>query len=124
MKQNYLEFEKPIATLEGQIRELRDTGSADGIDLVEEINRLEGKVSDEIAKLYKILTHGKKRKWRATPIGRIAAIISKLWLMISRLWPVTGYTQKIAPLWPASVVGKANASPFWGMKKVPIQKGG
>ncbi len=67
MSQSYLEFEKPIATLEGQIRELRDTGAADGIDLVEEINRLEGKVSDQIEKLYRNLD-----PWQKTQVARHA----------------------------------------------------
>ena len=66
MAQTYLEFEKPIAALEGQIRELRDVGKAqDGVDLVEEINKLEGKVSDQIGKLYKDLD-----PWQKTQVAR------------------------------------------------------
>lgn len=66
MAQSYLEFEKPIAALEGQIRELRDVGSAEkGVDLVEEINRLEGKVSEQIEKLYKNLD-----PWQKTQVAR------------------------------------------------------
>ena len=67
MAQTYLEFEKPIATLEGQIRELRDAGSAEGMDLVEEINKLEGKVSDQIERLYKNLD-----PWQKTQVARHA----------------------------------------------------
>ena len=112
MSQSYLEFEKPIATLEGQIRELRDAGAADGIDLVEEINRLEGKVSDEIEKLYKISTRGKRRKWRATPRAHIAAIILRLWLMISPLWRVTVFIRKTAPLWRAGPLARPTRGHF------------
>lgn len=66
MAQTYLEFEKPIAALEGQIRELRDVGKAqEGVDLVEEINRLEGKVSEQIEKLYKNLD-----PWQKTQVAR------------------------------------------------------
>jgi acetyl-CoA carboxylase carboxyl transferase subunit alpha len=69
MTQTYLEFEKPIAALEGQIRELRDvdrgTGNNDGIDLVAEINRLEGKVHEQIIKLYKNLD-----PWQKTQVAR------------------------------------------------------
>lgn len=66
MSQSYLEFEKPIAALEGQIRELRDVGrSEDGVDLVEEINRLEDKVSEQIGKLYKNLD-----PWEKTQVAR------------------------------------------------------
>ena len=66
MAQTYLEFEKPIAALEGQIRELRDVGKAqEGVDLVEEINKLEGKVSEQIEKLYKNLD-----PWQKTQVAR------------------------------------------------------
>ena len=65
MSQNYLEFEKPIAALEGQIRELRDVGGAEGVDLVDEINKLEGKVTDQIEKLYKNLD-----PWQKTQVAR------------------------------------------------------
>ena len=66
MAQSYLEFEKPIAALEGQIRELRDVGKAqEGVDLVEEINKLEGKVSEQIEKLYKNLD-----PWQKTQVAR------------------------------------------------------
>ncbi len=66
MAQSYLEFEKPIAALEGQIRELRDVGKSEaGMDLVEEINRLEGKVSEQIGKLYKNLD-----PWQKTQVAR------------------------------------------------------
>ena len=49
--QNYLEFEKPIATLEGKIRELRSAGQKDGVDIVDEIQKLEGKIRDQVEKL-------------------------------------------------------------------------
>ena len=66
MSQSYLEFEKPIAALEGQIRELRDVGkNENGVDLVEEINRLEGKVSEQIEKLYSNLD-----PWEKTQVAR------------------------------------------------------
>ena len=66
MAQTFLEFEKPIAALEGQIRELRDVGKAqEGVDLVEEINKLEGKVSEQIEKLYKNLD-----PWQKTQVAR------------------------------------------------------
>ena len=66
MAQTYLKFEKPIAALEGQIRELRDVGKAqEGVDLVEEINKLEGKVTEQIEKLYKNLD-----PWQKTQVAR------------------------------------------------------
>ena len=63
--QNYLEFEKPIAALEGQIRELRSVGSSDGVDIIDEIQRLEGKVSEQIEKLY-----GALDPWQKTQVAR------------------------------------------------------
>ena len=65
MSQSYLEFEKPVAALEGQIRELRDVGGSDGVDLVEEITRLEGKVNEQLEKLYKNLD-----PWQKTQVAR------------------------------------------------------
>ena len=64
--QTYLEFEKPIAALEGQIRELRSVGGGStGVDIVEEIHRLEGKVSEQIEKLYSDLD-----AWQKTQVAR------------------------------------------------------
>ena len=64
--QTYLEFEKPIAALEGQIRELRSVGGgSSGVDIVEEIHRLEGKVSEQIEKLYSDLD-----AWQKTQVAR------------------------------------------------------
>jgi acetyl-CoA carboxylase carboxyl transferase subunit alpha len=67
--QTYLEFEKPIAALEGQIRELRTVGSNnEGVDIVEEIHRLESKVSEQIEKLYSNLD-----PWQKTQVARHSA---------------------------------------------------
>ena len=64
--QNYLEFEKPIAALEGQIRELRSVGKeTGGVDIIEEIHKLEGKVSQQIEKLY-----GNLDAWQKTQVAR------------------------------------------------------
>ena len=63
--QNYLEFEKPIATLEGKIRELRSAGQKDGVDIVDEIQKLEGKIRDQVEKLYKNLD-----PWQKTQVAR------------------------------------------------------
>lgn len=64
--QTYLDFEKQIATLEGQIRELRETGSGENaIDVREEIERLEIKADEQMAKLYKKLD-----PWQKTQVAR------------------------------------------------------
>lgn len=63
--QTYLEFEKPIATLEGQIRELKSNGAGGGIDVREEIERLELKAHEQIKKLY-----GNLDAWQKTQVAR------------------------------------------------------
>src|SRR6056300_2016592 len=64
--QTYLEFEKPIAALEGQIRELRSVGKeSGGVDIIEEIHKLECKVSQQIEKLY-----GNLDAWQKTQVAR------------------------------------------------------
>jgi acetyl-CoA carboxylase carboxyl transferase subunit alpha len=69
----FLEFEKQIADLEGKIEELRqfgtkDTGSeakAPGIDIDEEVARLQGKAAQMIADAYARLT-----PWQKTQVAR------------------------------------------------------
>jgi acetyl-CoA carboxylase carboxyl transferase subunit alpha len=89
----FLEFEKQIADLEGKIEELRQFGTKDdqdgvsnpgtpGIDLDEEIARLQGKTAQMIAETYARLT-----PWQKTQVARhparphfsdyIAALISE-----------------------------------------------
>ncbi len=88
MNQTYLEFEKSIAALEGQIRELREVGSDDGVDLVEEINRLEDKVNLQIEKLYKKLD-----PWQKTQVARHPArphCIDYINVLVEDFMPLAG----------------------------------
>ncbi len=63
---SYLEFEKPVADLEGQIQELKSVGKSDGsVDLSDEIKRLESKSSDILKGLYSKLT-----PWQKTQVAR------------------------------------------------------
>jgi len=63
---SYLEFEKPVADLEGQIHELRSVGTDDSeVDLSDEISRLEIKVQDILEGLYKNLS-----PWEKTQVAR------------------------------------------------------
>jgi len=61
----FLDFEKPIAELEGRIRELRALDPTDGVDIQEEVERLE-------AKLDKLLrdTYAKLTPWQKTQVAR------------------------------------------------------
>jgi acetyl-CoA carboxylase carboxyl transferase subunit alpha len=63
---NYLEFEKPVAELEGQIHELRSVGKNDSaVDLSEDIKRLEAKSTDILKNLYSKLS-----PWQKTQVAR------------------------------------------------------
>ena len=64
--QSYLEFEKPVADLQGKIRELMDVSAGDdNVDLSDEIQKLEKKSDDLLAELYRKLT-----PWHKTQVAR------------------------------------------------------
>lgn len=60
-----LDFEKPIQELEGKIEELRRLDGRDGMELKEEIKRLQEKVDKQIKVTYKDLT-----AWQKTQVAR------------------------------------------------------
>ncbi len=63
---SYLEFEKPVAEMEGRIHELRLMAQADAnLDLSGEIERLEGKTRETLVDLYSKLT-----PWHKTQVAR------------------------------------------------------
>jgi acetyl-CoA carboxylase carboxyl transferase subunit alpha len=61
----FLDFEKPIAELQGRIDELRDTASDGAIDIDAEVARLQGK-SDAMLKA----TYAKLTPWQKTQVAR------------------------------------------------------
>lgn len=64
--QTYLEFEKPIAKLEGKIHELRSVGQTEGgVDIFDEVQKLEVKVAEQVERLYKNLD-----AWQKTQVAR------------------------------------------------------
>jgi len=64
--QTYLEFEKPIAELEGKIHELRSVGQTEGaVDIFDEIQKLEVKVAEQVERLYRNLD-----AWQKTQVAR------------------------------------------------------
>jgi len=64
--QAYLEFEKPVADLEGKARELRKMNEEDStVNLEDEINRLETKAGQSLTDLYK-----KLEPWQKTQVAR------------------------------------------------------
>jgi len=62
---NFLDFEKPIAELEGKIEELRHLSDSDEINIAEEINRLQVKVDKLLRGSYAKLT-----PWQKAQVAR------------------------------------------------------
>ena len=64
----YLDFEKPIAELEGRIDNLRSMDTADGVNVGEEISRLEQKAEKLLSD-----TYAKLNRWQKTAVARHAS---------------------------------------------------
>jgi acetyl-CoA carboxylase carboxyl transferase subunit alpha len=62
---NFLDFEKPIAELEGKIEELRHLGDSDGVNISEEVIRLQTKADKLLRQTYAKLT-----PWQKTQVAR------------------------------------------------------
>ncbi|MDZ5699092.1 acetyl-CoA carboxylase carboxyltransferase subunit alpha [Chelativorans sp. M5D2P16] len=63
---NYLDFEKPVADLEGKILELKKlSDSGEAVDVAEEISRLEKRSKEALRDIYKALT-----PWQRAQIAR------------------------------------------------------
>ncbi|HVX79894.1 MAG: acetyl-CoA carboxylase carboxyltransferase subunit alpha [Devosia sp.] len=64
--QTYLDFEKPVAELEGKIAELKSLSSADqAVSIDEEVDRLSARAEEALADIYKKLT-----PWQKTQVAR------------------------------------------------------
>ena len=61
----YLEFEKPIAELEGKIKELRHLSDGGEVNIVDEITRLQTRVDRLLRQ-----TYGKLTPWQKTQVAR------------------------------------------------------
>ncbi len=62
---SFLEFEKPIAELEGKIAELRHMGSGGDLDIADEVSRLQVKMEKLLKQTYAKLT-----PWQKTQVAR------------------------------------------------------
>ncbi|MBC9177297.1 acetyl-CoA carboxylase carboxyltransferase subunit alpha [Pseudoroseomonas ludipueritiae] len=62
---HFLDFEKPLAELEGKIEELRRTTDAGGIDVAEEVGNLQSKADKLLASTYAKLT-----PWQKAQVAR------------------------------------------------------
>src|SRR3546814_5417370 len=58
--QTFLEFEKPIAELEGKIKELRHLSDAGDINIADEVARMQSKVDRLLRSTYERLTPAQK----------------------------------------------------------------
>lgn len=64
--QSYLDFEKPVADLEGKIAELKAMAAADqAVSIDEEVNRLSARADEALVEIYKRLT-----PWQKTQVAR------------------------------------------------------
>ena len=63
--QTFLDFEKPIAELEGKIEELRHLTGSDEMNIAEEVARLQGKAEKLLRQTYAKLT-----PWQKTQVAR------------------------------------------------------
>ena len=62
---HFLDFEKPIAELEGKIEELRRMSETDGINIADEVSRLTAVADKQLRTLY-----GKLTPWQKTLVAR------------------------------------------------------
>ena len=62
---NFLDFERPIAELEGKIKELRHLADSGDVNIAEEVVRLEAKAEQLVQQ-----TYGKLSAWQKTQVAR------------------------------------------------------
>ena len=63
---NYLDFEKPVADLEGKIIELKKLNeNGEAVDVAEEISRLEKRSREALREVYRVLT-----PWQKVQVAR------------------------------------------------------
>jgi acetyl-CoA carboxylase carboxyl transferase subunit alpha len=64
--QSYLEFEKPVADLQGKVQELKALAqSGEAVDIDDEVRRLEARADEALREIYKKLT-----PWQKTQVAR------------------------------------------------------
>ena len=107
---HFLDFEKPIAELEGKIEELRHMSGADGMNIAEEVQRLTDKADRQLKTTYAKLT-----AWQKTQVARhedrprALAYIAGLITDSTRRWPATARlprTRRSSAVWAASTAAR------------------
>lgn len=85
----YLDFEKPVADLQGKIRELRSmSADGDAIAIEEEISRIEARANQALTELYSKLT-----PWQKTQVARHPDrphVLDYVEAMIEEFMPLAG----------------------------------
>jgi len=84
----YLDFEKPIAELEGKIEELRHLSGSGEVNIADEVTRLQGKVDRLLAQ-----TYGKLTPWQKAQVARHAErphALDYIGALISEYTPLAG----------------------------------
>ena len=61
----YLDFEKPIAELEGEIKELSHRSDTSGVNVADELARLQARIERQLGQIY-----GKLTAWQKTQVAR------------------------------------------------------
>ena len=67
MSLNFLDFEKPIANLEGKVEELRHMSTDGSINIADEIGKLQTRIERELKQTYEKLgacSHWARIPWR------------------------------------------------------------
>lgn len=85
---SYLDFEKPIAELEGKIEELRHLSGNGDVNIADEVERLQGKVEKLLRSTYTKLT-----PWQKTQVARHAQrphALSYIGQLIEDFTPLAG----------------------------------
>ena len=85
---NFLDFEKPIADLEGKIEELKHLSTSGDINIAEEVGKLQSKVERQLQSIYQKLT-----PWQTVQVARHPDrphVKDILAAMISEFMPLAG----------------------------------
>ena len=85
---NFLDFEKPIADLEGKIAELKHLSTSGDINIAEEVGKLQSKVERQLQSIYQKLT-----PWQTVQVARHPDrphVKDILAAMISEFMPLAG----------------------------------
>ncbi len=93
----FLDFEKPIAVLEGKIEELRHLSTEGDINIAEEVGRLQSKITKELTQAYSQL-----KPWEKVQVARHPDRLKLPALLLNYLrilfrWQVIAIIGKIMP---------------------------